>query len=331
VAKIALTGDRPSGKLHLGHYVGSLLNRVQMQETHRLYIMIADVQALTDNFEHPEKIAESVFELSRDYLAIGIDPAKTTIFIQSQVPELTELMVYYLNFVTLARLERNPTVKTELAQKGLETSVPVGFLCYPVGQAADITAFKAELIPVGEDQLPLIEQSNEIVRRFNHTYNTDLLKEAQPLLSKASRLVGIDGKAKASKSLNNAIFLSDSPEDIRTKVFAMFTDPNHARVSDPGRVEENVVFTYLDAFYPDAEEIAALKAHYQRGGLGDTTIKDLLNTTLQTLLEPIRERRQTFARKALCDILQAGTHVARSAAQQTLEEVRRVMGLRYFD
>jgi tryptophanyl-tRNA synthetase len=221
-------------------------------------------------------------------------------------------------------------VKTELAQKGFETSIPVGFLCYPVSQTADITAFKAELVPAGEDQLPLIEQSNEIVRRFNRTYNTNLLKEATPLVGKTGRLVGIDGKAKASKSLNNAIFLSDSPEDIRTKVFAMFTDPDHIRVSDPGRVEGNAVFTYLDAFHPDPEEIATLKTHYQRGGLGDVAIKELLNVTLQTLLEPIRERRQMFAHEDLCDILRIGTHTARRVAQQTLEEVRDIMGLRYF-
>ncbi|MDR2416984.1 MAG: tryptophan--tRNA ligase [Holosporales bacterium] len=331
--KVVLTGDRPSGKLHLGHYVGSLLNRIQLQaeETYQSYVMIADTQALTDNFERPEKITESVFDIMRDYLAVGIDPERTTIFIQSQVPELAELTVYYLNFVTLSRLERNPTVKTELAQKGFETSIPVGFLCYPVSQTADITAFKTELVPVGEDQLPLIEQSNEIVRRFNRTYNTDILKEATPLVSKTGRLVGIDGRAKASKSLNNAIFLSDSPEDIRTKVFAMFTDPNHVRVSDPGRVEGNVVFTYLDAFHTDFEEVAALKARYQHGGLGDTAIKEILNATLQTLLEPIRERRQTFTHKELCDILQTSTHAARRVAQQTLEEVRNTIGLRYFD
>jgi tryptophanyl-tRNA synthetase len=239
-------------------------------------------------------------------------------------------MVYYLNFVTLARLERNPTVKTEIAQKGFGTSIPAGFLCYPVSQTADITAFKADLVPVGEDQLPMLEQSNEIVRRFNHVYKTNILKEAEALIGKNGRLVGIDGKTKAGKSLNNAIFLSDSPEEIRTKVFAMFTDPDHLRVSDPGRVEGNVVFTYLDVFHSDPQEVTELKRHYERGGLGDTTIKGLLDTTLQELLGPIREQRAVFTEGNLREILQAGSYAARLVAQQTLEEVRDAMGVRYF-
>ncbi|MDR0406825.1 MAG: tryptophan--tRNA ligase, partial [Holosporales bacterium] len=327
--KVILTGDRPSGKLHLGHYVGSLSQRVQLQEIYNQYVMVADVQALTDNFETPEKIAESVFEVVGDYLSVGIDPEKTTIFVQSQITELTELTVYYLNLVTLARLERNPTVKTEIAQKGLENSLPVGFLCYPVSQAADITAFKAELVPVGEDQLPLIEQTNEIVRRFNRIYGANVLKEAEPLVGKIGRLVGIDGKAKASKSLGNAIFLSDPPEEIRRKVFAMFTDPDHLKISDPGRVEGNVVFTYLEAFHPDQKEVEALKTSYQRGGLGDTVIKEVLNTTLQALLDPIRARRATFKHSYIQDMLQSGTIAARAVAHTTLEEVRNAMKLRY--
>lgn len=248
--KIILTGDRPTGKLHLGHYVGSLVNRVKLQDEYEQYVMIADIQALTDNFENPGKIVDNLYEVALDYLSIGIEPGKSTIFIQSHIPELAELTVYYLNLVTLGRLERNPTVKSEIQQKGYDSSIPAGFLCYPVSQAADITAFKAEAVPVGEDQVPMIEQTNEIVRRFNRIYNTDCLKEAKPILSKTSRLVGIDGQSKASKSLGNAIFLSDTPEEIKRKVFLMFTDPAHLKISDPGKVEGNVVFEYLSAFHP---------------------------------------------------------------------------------
>ncbi|KTD45540.1 tryptophanyl tRNA synthetase [Legionella rubrilucens] len=328
--KVILTGDRPTGPLHLGHYIGSLANRVKLQESYEQFVMIADVQALTDNFENPGKIIENLHEVALDYLAVGIEPDKSTIFIQSQIPELPELTQYFLNLVTLGRLERNPTVKTEIQQKGFDSSIPAGFFCYPVSQAADIAAFKAEAVPVGDDQVPMIEQTNEIIRKFNRIYQTDCLKETTAVLSKTSRLVGIDGQAKASKSLGNTIFLSDSPEEIKRKVFLMFTDPNHLKISDPGQVEGNVVFAYLDAFHPDTEEVAALKAHYQRGGLGDSTIKTRLNTTLQTLLEPIRERRSRFNKSEVMDMLITGTAAARKVAQQTLEEVRNAIGLNYF-
>lgn len=329
--KRILTADRPTGRLHLGHYVGSLSNRVALQDTYDQHVMIADIQALTDNFENPEKITQSVYQVALDYLAVGIDPQKTTIFIQSQIPELTELTIYYLNLVTLGRLERNPTVKTEIAQKEYGDSIPVGFLCYPISQAADITAFKAEVVPAGEDQSPLIEQTNEIVRRFNRIYNTNCLKETKILLSKTPRLVGIDGKGKAGKSTGNAIFLSDSPEDIKQKVFAMFTDPDHLKVSDPGKIEGNVVFSYLDAFHPNPNEIQALKDHYQRGGLGDTTIKALLNETLQELLVPIRERRSVIDIRDVKHILRDGTEKARTTAKDTLQEVRHAIGITYGD
>ncbi|KTC97761.1 tryptophan--tRNA ligase [Legionella erythra] len=328
--KVILTGDRPTGPLHLGHYIGSLANRVKLQESYEQFVMIADVQALTDNFENPARIIENLYEVALDYLAVGIEPQKSTIFIQSQIPELTELTLYFLNLVTLGRLERNPTVKAEIQQKGFDSSIPAGFFCYPVSQAADIAAFKAEAVPVGDDQVPMIEQTNEIIRKFNRIYHTDCLKETQAVLSKTSRLIGIDGQAKASKSLGNTIFLSDSPEEIKRKVFLMFTDPNHLKISDPGQVEGNVVFAYLDAFHPDTEEVAALKAHYQKGGLGDSTIKALLNTTLQTLLEPIREKRNRFNKEEVMDMLITGTAVARKVAQQTLEEVRHAIGLNYF-
>ena len=315
--KIILTGDRPTGKLHLGHYVGSLANRIKLQDEYEQYIMIADIQALTDNFENPTKIVDNLYEVALDYLSIGIEPKKSTIFIQSHIPELAELTVYYLNLVTIGRLERNPTVKTEIQQKGYDSSIPAGFFCYPVSQAADITAFKAEAVPVGEDQVPMIEQTNEIVRRFNRIYNTDCLKEAKPVLSKIPRLVGIDGQSKASKSLGNAIFLSDTPEEIKRKVFLMFTDPNHLKITDPGRVEGNVVFDYLDAFHSDPEEVTSLKTHYRKGGLGDSTIKNLLNTTLQTMLEPIREKRNSFKRSEVMDILISGTASAKKVAGKT--------------
>lgn len=328
--KVILTGDRPTGKLHLGHYVGSLFNRMHLQDTYKQFVMIADVQALTDNFEHPEKITQNVYEVVRDYLAVGIDPSKTTIFIQSQIPEITELTIYFLNLVTVGRLERNPTVKSEIQQKKFGESVPAGFFCYPVNQAADITAFKADLVPVGEDQVPMIEQTNEIVRKFNRIYHTTCLKEVKCLLGSTPRLVGIDGKSKASKSLDNTIFLADASQEIRQKVFSMFTDPDHLRVSDPGKVEGNVVFAYLDAFHKDKEEVSSLKAQYQRGGLGDSTVKNILNDTLQGLLAPIREKRESFKKEELKEVLYEGTLSARRVAQESLSEVREILGLKYF-
>ena len=322
-----LTGDRPTGPLHLGHYIGSLINRVSLQEQHTQFIMIADVQALTDHFENPEKISQHVHEVVRDYLAVGIDPSKTIIFLQSALPELCELTVYFLNLVTVNRLARNPTVKAEIQQKQYERELPVGFFCYPISQAADIAAFKAELVPVGEDQLPMIEQTNEIVRRFNRLYHTDCLKETKAVLSTTPRLIGINGQAKASKSLGNAIFLSDAPEVVREKVFSMYTDPSHVHVEDPGQIEGNVVFTYLDAFHPDKKEIEQLKERYRRGGVGDTTIKALLNGTLQKLLNPIRSRRQELTSSEIQAILAQGTQKARGIAQETLKEVREAIGL----
>jgi tryptophanyl-tRNA synthetase len=324
---VALTGDRPTGKLHLGHLVGSLKNRVNLQHQYHQYVMIADTQALTDYFENPQLVVNNIMEVVSDYLAVGIDPELSTIFIQSQLPALCELTMYYMNLVTVSRLERNPTVKTELAQKNFEKSVPVGFLCYPISQASDITAFKAEVVPVGEDQLPMIEQTNEIVRKFNRTYKTDCLKEANAYLSNTSRLVGIDGKAKAGKSLNNAIFLSDSPEVIKEKVYSMFTDPDHIKVSDPGKVEGNVVFAYLDAFHENKDEVTALKRQYSQGGLGDTAIKSLLNDTLQALLQPIREKRQSLCQKELWEICFEGTKKACKVSDMTVDEVRSAIGI----
>lgn len=328
--KRILTGDRPSGRLHLGHYVGSLQSRVKLQYEYDQYIMIADVQALTDNFENPKKITENVFEVAKDYLSVGIDPSQTTIFVQSQIPEIGELTVYYLNLVTVGRLERNPTVKSEIQQKGFNDSIPAGFLCYPVSQAADITIFQAELVPVGDDQVPMIEQTNEIVRRFNRIYGSECLKECNAILSNAPRLVGIDGKAKASKSLGNAISLSDTQEEIKQKIFQMFTDPAHLKISDPGQVERNVVFTYLDIFHPDKEEVESLKAHYRRGGLGDMTIKNILNNSIQDLLADIREKRETIKQKDVQEILYHGTAKASQRAKLTMEEVREAIGVKYF-
>ena len=328
--KIILTGDRPTGKLHLGHYVGSLVSRVKLQHSYDQYVMVADIQALTDYFENPQRIADNILEVVADYVSVGIDPEKTTIFVQSHIPPLAELTMYYMNLVTVARLERNPTVKNEISMRQFE-SVPAGFLCYPVSQTADITAFKAELIPVGEDQLPMIEQTNEIVRRFNRLYKTDCLKEAEAYIGKAGRLTGIDGKAKASKSLNNAIFLSDAPEVIREKVFSMFTDPSHIRVSDPGKVEGNVVFTYLDAFCEDKEEVESLKQQYRKGGLGDTKIKAFLNDVLQNLLKPIREKRESLSKKELLEICRAGTDKALKVAECTLREVKEAIGINIFN
>ncbi len=327
---IVLTGDRPTGHLHLGHYVGSLRNRLSLQEQYKCYVMIADVQALSDNFENPKKVIENVREVCRDYLAVGIDPQKCCIFIQSMIPELSELSMYYMNLVSLSRLERNPTVKSELQQKSFSDSIPVGFLCYPISQASDITAFKSTLIPVGEDQLPMIELSNEIVRRFNRIYNTDILVESKAVLSHVQRLVGIDGKAKASKSLNNAIFMSDSKDTIKKKVYEMYTDPLHIKVSDPGHVEGNVVFSYLDAFFDDKDELESLKKQYTKGGLGDSVLKSLLNDTLQNMLSPIREKRESIDDDLVMDILQTGSKNAQKIASETLREVRDAIGINYF-
>lgn len=330
--QIILTGDRPTGPLHLGHYVGSLANRVALQKDHNQFVMIADAQALTDNYEHPEKIHDAVFQVTLDYLAVGIDPQFSTIFIQSMIPALAELTLYYLNLVTVNRLRRNPTVKTEIHQKGLEEHLPAGFLMYPVSQAADITAFKATLVPVGEDQIPMIEQTNEIVRTFNRIYKTSTLVEAQALVPQFARLPGIDGKAKMSKSLGNALYLSDSFELVQQKIKQMYTDPTHLKVSDPGKIEGNVVFSYLDAFDPDKAAIAALKEHYQRGGLGDMTIKKRLSEVLEAFLKPIQERRKTLEkdRSYVMTILQKGTALANDVAEKTLCEVKSAMHLHYF-
>ncbi|MDR0744530.1 MAG: tryptophan--tRNA ligase [Holosporales bacterium] len=326
-AQTALTADRPTGHLHLGHYVGSLKNRLVLQGKHKCLIMIADVQALSDNFDNPQKVKENIKEVCKDYLAVGLNPDKCTIFVQSRVPELSELTMYYLNLVTLARLERNPTVKAELKQKDWEDSIPMGFLCYPISQAADITAFKATLIPVGEDQLPMIELSNEIVRRFNRLYNSDVLVESEAVLSDTKRLIGIDGKSKASKSLNNAIFLSDSEKNIKEKINNMYTDPNHIKITDPGTVEGNVVFAYLDAFFEDKQELVSLKKQYTKGGLGDSVLKSLLNDVLQALLKPIREKRESILDDDIEKILIDGSRAARNVSQNTLREVKEAIGL----
>ena len=326
---IVLTGDRPTGKLHLGHYAGSLKNRVKLQDEYKSYIMIADTQALSDNYENPEKIKISILEVVKDYLAVGIDPKKCTIFIQSLVPELAELTMYYMNMVTIARLGRNPTVKNEMQQKGMEESVPAGFFCYPVSQTADITAFKAEIIPVGEDQLPMIEQTNEIVRRFNHTYKKDVLVECEAMLSNVRRLVGIDGNAKASKSLNNAIFLDDDESVIKAKVDAMYTDPQHIKVSDPGHVEGNVVFEYLDAFYSNKQEVEDLKQQYTKGGLGDLVLKSMLFDCLKDMLKPIREKRRSLVESELLQMLMDLSKVARDVAKDTLYDVKEAIGINY--
>lgn len=327
--KKILTGDRPTGKLHLGHYIGSLQNRVKLQNEYDQYILVADVQALTDHFAHPAKVTQHIVEIAKDYLSIGIDPHQSTIFIQSQIPEIAELTVYYLNLVTLGRLSRNPTVKYEMRQKGYNEAIPVGFFCYPISQAADITLFQAELVPVGADQLPMIEQTNEIVRRFNKIYHTNVLKACKAILSTTSRLVGIDGQSKSSKSLGNAIALADPPEVIKQKVFQMYTDPDHIKASHPGRVEGNVVFAYLDAFHDDQAAIASLKAHYRRGGLGDVVIKNILNDRLQLLLAPIREKRNSLDAKMIKDILHHGTAKAAQLAKATIEMVREAMGIQF--
>lgn len=328
--KVILTGDRPTGRLHLGHYVGSLENRVRLQDLCKQYIMIADLQALTDNFAEPKKVIDNIYQVALDYLAVGIDPAKNTIFLQSCVTELAELTIYFMNLVNLGRLQRNPTVKAELQQKNFDKEIPVGFLCYPISQASDIAAFKADLVPVGNDQLPILEQANEIIRKFNRLYNAQVLKEIEPHLSSTPRLVGIDGKTKASKSLNNAIFLSDSSDIIKQKVFAMYTDPDHIKISDPGRVQGNAVFTYLDAFHDNKLEVEALKEHYKKGGLGDITIKSLLNDTLQKFLAPVRQKREQISIKEVKDILIQGGQEAKKVAAQTLQEVRQAIGINYF-
>jgi len=330
--EIGFSGDRPSGKMHIGHYIGSLRNRVVLQDSCKMFVMMADVQALTDNFETPQKVHDSVFEVMCDYLAIGIDPRKTTIFIQSMVPALPELTLYYMNLVTVARALRNPTVKTEIKQKGLEESVSVGFLSYPINQAADITAFKTTIVPVGEDQLPMIEQTNEIVRAFNRIYQKEVLVEAKGVVpTVGKRLVGIDGQAKMSKSLNNAIFLSDASDEVAKKVKSMYTDPNHLRVQDPGKIEGNVVFEYLDAFGADKQKVQELKDHYQRGGLGDMVVKKYLLEVLEEFLTPIRERRKLYEqdRAQVMAGLVESTHEARAIADTTLQEVKEAMHLIY--
>jgi tryptophanyl-tRNA synthetase len=330
--RIILTGDRPTGPLHLGHFVGSLKNRVELQHTCMQYVMIADVQALTDYSDKPQLVRDNVLQVALDYLAVGIDPQKSTILIQSMIPALFELTTYYLNLVTWNRLKHNPTVKQEIVQKGYGESVPAGFMVYPVSQAADITAFKANLVPVGEDQLPMIEQTNEIVRHFNRIYKTDVLVEAEALVPKFARLPGTDGGAKMGKSLGNAIYLGDAPDVVAKKVKGMYTDPNHLQVNDPGKVEGNPVFTYLDVFDPDKEALEAMKAHYQRGGLGDSVVKKRLLEVLEAFLLPIRTRREQFAKDpaAVMQILHQGSQRAAEVASQTLAQARQAMHLNYF-
>lgn len=336
---IILTGDRPTGKLHIGHYVGSLRNRVLLQDEgkYELFVFLADQQALTDHAKDPKTIVESIGNVALDYLAAGLDPEKTTIFIQSQIPELSELSMYYMNLVSLARLERNPTVKSEIAQKGFGESIPTGFLVYPIAQAADITAFKANYVPVGNDQKPMIEQTREIVRSFNHTYNCDVLVESEgiyPQNEAAGRLPGLDGNAKMSKSLNNGIYLSDDMDTLQKKVMSMYTDPDHIKIEDPGKIEGNMVFHYLDVFGrpEDAREITAMKEHYQRGGLGDVKTKRYLLEILERELGPIRERRVEFSKDmgAVYTMLQKGSEKARQVASQTLSDVKSAMGINYF-
>ena len=347
MGKIILTGDRPTGRLHVGHYVGSLRRRVELQnsgEFEKIFIMIADAQALTDNFDNPEKIRQNIIEVALDYLSAGLNPAKSNLFIQSQISELTELTFFYSNLVTVSRLQRNPTVKSEIQMRNFETSIPVGFFTYPISQAADITAFKATTVPVGEDQLPMIEQTREIVRKFNSIYD-EVLVEPEVLLPEneaCCRLPGIDGKQKMSKSLGNCIYLADTEEDVKKKVMSMYTDPTHIRREDPGHLEGNCVFTYLDAFskpehfeeyLPDYASLQELKDHYTRGGLGDVVVKKFLNNVLQEELAPIRARRAEYEKDipAVYEILRQGTEVARETAAQTLSEVKRAMRINYFD
>lgn len=331
--KRILTGDRPTGPLHIGHYAGSLKNRVRLQTEYDTFILIADVQAMTDNFENPKKVRDNVLQVALDYLAVGLDPQHSTFVVQSMIPEIAELTVFYLNLVTVSHLRQNPTVKTEIAQKGYGESVPAGFFMYPVSQAADITAFGASLVPVGADQLPMIEQTREIVRRFNSLY-APVLIEPQAMVPEGAvaRLPGIDGQAKMSKSLSNAVYLGDSADELAKKVRAMYTDPEHLRVEDPGKIEGNTVFSYLDAFDPNTEHVAELKAHYQRGGLGDVKVKKYLLEVLDAELGPIRERRAEFAQNMdeVERIVKAGTEKGRAAAAQTMDAARKAMGLDYF-
>ena len=345
--QIILTGDRPTGRLHVGHYVGSLKERVKLQNSgvyDEIYIMIADAQALTDNAEHPEKVRQNIMQVALDYLACGLDPEKATIFIQSMIPELTELTFYYMNLVTVSRVQRNPTVKAEIQMRNFEASIPVGFFCYPISQAADITAFRATHVPVGEDQMPMIEQCKEIVHKFNSVYGETLTdpKIVLPENSACLRLPGIDGKAKMSKSLGNCIYLSDTEEEVRQKIMSMYTDPNHIKVSDPGSVEGNAVFTYLDAFsrpehferyLPDYKNLDELKAHYQRGGLGDVKVKRFLNAVMQEELGPIRAKRKELEQHIpeIYEILKKGSEEARKAAAETMAEVKRAMRINYFE
>lgn len=328
---VVLTGDRPTGPLHLGHFVGSLQNRVRMQDTHEQYILIADMQALTDNAEDPGKVRRNVLEVATDYLAVGIDPAKTQIVLQSALADIALLGMIYANLVTVARVERNPTVKEELHQKGLDRDIPFGFFAYPVSQAADITAFKATTVPVGQDQLPMIELTNEIVRRFNRVYQCDVLIEAEAVVPKTGRLPGIDGKAKMSKSLGNAINLKATAKEISGAVKMMFTDPGHLRIEDPGKTEGNVVFAYLDVFDPDQAELAALKEHYRRGGLGDGVVKKRLNDILQAVLAPIRAERERLEKDpgTVIRAVNAGTEKAREVVARTLQDVKAAMGIDY--
>ena len=347
MGKIMLTGDRPTGRLHVGHYVGSLKRRVELQNTgdfDEMFVMIADAQALTDNADNPEKVRQNIIEVALDYLACGLDPQKCTLFIQSQIPQLCELSFYYMNLVTVSRLQRNPTVKSEIQMRNFEASIPVGFFTYPISQAADITAFKATTVPVGEDQLPMLEQTKEIVRKFNSVYG-DTLVEPDILLpdnTACLRLPGTDGKAKMSKSLNNCIYLSEEPDSIKQKVFSMFTDPTHIKIEDPGKLEGNTVFTYLDAFcrpeyfaefLPDYADLDELKAHYQRGGLGDMKVKRFLNAVLQAELEPIRNRRKEYQKDIpyVYEILKKGSEKAESVAADTLRDVKEAMKINYFE
>lgn len=348
MAKTILTGDRPTGRLHLGHYVGSLKRRVELQnsgEYKNIFIMIADAQALTDNFDNPEKVRQNILEVALDYLSVGLDPSISTLFIQSQIVELTELTFYYMNLVTLARLQLNPTVKSEIQMRDFKSSIPVGFLCYPISQAADITAFNADTVPVGEDQLPMIEQTREIVRKFNHIYGSDVLVEPKALLPNnqvCMRLPGIDGKAKMSKSLGNCIYISDTAEDVQKKIMSMYTDPTHLKVTDPGHIEGNTVFTYLDAFckpehferyWNDYASLDEVKEHYQRGGLGDVKVKRFLNSIVNEELEPIRARRKEFEKdiNSVYEILMSGSLKAKEVAADTLNKVKQAMKLNYFD
>lgn len=344
--KIILTGDRPTGRLHVGHFAGSLSERVRIQNAggyDDMYVMIADAQALTDNAENPEKVRQNIIEVALDYLSCGLSPEKVSMFIQSQVPELCELSFYYMNLVTVSRLQRNPTVKTEIQMRNFETSIPVGFFTYPISQAADITAFKANIVPVGEDQLPMLEQAKEIVRKFNSVYGETLVEPEAVLPSRKAclRLPGIDGKAKMSKSLGNCIYLSDTADDVKKKIMSMYTDPDHIKVTDPGKLEGNAVFTYLDAFatdehfaafLPEYKNLDELKAHYTRGGLGDMKVKRFLNEVLQSILEPIRARRKEYEKDipAVYDILKRGSEKAERAAAATLSDVKTAMKINYF-